>query len=386
MTSGSQPIEESESVWSHGSRNGGQLRRRSVLTGMSLPLIGATAVACTSDAADDDGARTRTKSSSPAVAVPASLRGVEPPVHTELVALDAVEGVRYEELINLLGWVKEAAPEHGGIAVGRSAFTGLEDACPEQLRPMPSFAGDLLDPARSHGDVLVQIGGRDELIVREAVRLVLGGAGTQWRVRWRLNGVREGSRTDKGRGLNKNPFHFTEGFGNPEGQGGIADRALVRAGGKEPKWAVGGTYQVVRIIQMATALWDADSKDEQEKIIGRRRDGRWLDGTPSGERPDFASDPRGRATPLDSHVRLAAPDRRNPPPMVRRSYAYHRDDVDQGLIFSCFQRDLGAGFEAVQRRLRHEAMAKYVLTVGGGYFFVPPPNDSWTEIFQRKEL
>ncbi|WP_344015861.1 hypothetical protein [Streptomyces thermospinosisporus] len=133
----------------------------------------------------------------------------------------------------------------------------------------------------------------------------------------------------------------------------------------------------IRIIRLATDFWDRDSIREQERIIGRRRDGRWLDGTPSDERPVFTADPHGRTTPLDSHVRRAAPDRRRPPPLVRRSYNYRRGADDQGLIFCCFQRDLAKGFEAVQHRLRGEALAKYTLTVGGGYFFVPPPGDGW---------
>lgn len=78
-------------------------------------------------------------------------------------------------------------------------------------------------------------------------------------------------------------------------------------------------------------------------------------------------------------MRLAAPDRRDPPPLVRRSYNYDRGSGDSGLIFSCFQRDLATGFEAVQKRLEGEAMAKYILTTGGGYFFVPPPGDAWID-------
>ncbi|MFE2597051.1 Dyp-type peroxidase [Streptomyces sp. NPDC059396] len=199
------------------------------------------------------------------------------------------------------------------------------------------------------------------------------------RVRWRIDGFRAANRVEGGRGLARNPFHFTEGFGNPAGERETAERTLVRAGQGEPDWAVGGSYQVVRIIRFATELWDKDSVHEQERIIGRRRDGRWLDGTPTDEEPNFAADPKGRLTPLDSHVRLAAPDRRNPPPLVRRSYSYDRGDGDTGLVFSCFQRDLAQGFEAVQKRLEGEAMAKYLLTTGGGYFFVPPPGDAWLD-------
>ncbi|WP_405716573.1 MULTISPECIES: hypothetical protein [unclassified Streptomyces] len=51
---------------------------------------------------------------------------------------------------------------------------------------------------------------------------------------------------------------------------------------------------------------------------------------------------------------------------MRRSYNCDRGDGDSGLIFSCFQRDLAKRFEAAQRRLEGEAMAKYILTTGGG--------------------
>jgi deferrochelatase/peroxidase EfeB len=240
---------------------------------------------------------------------------------------------------------------------------------------MPPFPGDVLDPAHSHGDLLVQITGSSFSAVGEAADVVLRALPQQ--VFWRIDGTRPESRTEDGRGLSRNPFHFTEGYGNPSLTAETHQRTTIRAGDGEPSWAVGGSYQVVRIIRLATDFWNRDSVEEQERIIGRRRNGRWLDGTPSTERVTFAADPHGRITPLDSHVRRAAPNPRNPPPIVRRSYNYHRGTDDQGLIFSCFQSDLEKGFEAVQRRLQGEAMAKYTLTTGGGYFFVPPPGDAW---------
>ncbi|MFG2170286.1 Dyp-type peroxidase [Streptomyces niveus] len=265
-----------------------------------------------------------------------------------------------------------------GFGLGASLFEGEGALAPRQLKVMPVFAGDLLDPAQSHGDVLVRVAGEDDEQVRTAVASVKALATKAgWAVRWGIDGVRAENRVEGGRGLARNPFHFTEGFGNPESEREVADRALVRDGQGEPDWAVGGSYQVVRVIRFATELWDKDSVPEQERIMGRRRDGKWLDGTPTAEQPNFAADPKGRQTPLDSHVRLAAPDRRNPPPLVRRSYSYDRGDGDTGIVFSCCQRDLAKGFEAVQKRLEGEALAKYVLTTGGGYFSVPPPGGAW---------
>ncbi|MFF7474256.1 hypothetical protein [Streptomyces sp. NPDC008092] len=62
-----------------------------------------------------------------------------------------------------------------------------------------------------------------------------------------------------------------------------------------------------------------------------------------------------------------------PSPLVRRGYNYRRSSDGQGLIPSCFQRDLEKGFEAVQQQLQDEATAICTLTAGGGYFFVPHP-------------
>ncbi|WP_412566738.1 hypothetical protein [Streptomyces violaceochromogenes] len=74
----------------------------------------------------------------------------------------------------------------------------------------------------------------------------------------------------------------------------------MKAGQGTRSWAVGGSYQVIRIIRLATDFWDRDTVHEQERITGRRKNGRWLDGTPSTERAVFATDPHGKTTPLDA--------------------------------------------------------------------------------------
>ncbi|MFF1919436.1 Dyp-type peroxidase [Streptomyces sp. NPDC058221] len=360
-------------------RPGGVLKRRSVVVGS---VIGGVALA--------GGGALLGKRAFDAVADSARVapeglleRAVAP--RTVVISIDAgsraTEGLESDlrRVVRSVNAVRSDVLD-AGVGLGASLVRG--EARPRQLTAMPVFAGDVLDPARSHGDLLIQFSGQDRTSIAAAAERVLKEL-AGWRVRWRIEGFRAENRVESGRGLARNPFHFTEGFGNPDDVRGVADRALVRADQGEPDWAVGGSYQVVRVVQLATELWDKDSVHEQERIIGRRRDGRWLDGTPDGEQPNFAADPKGRFTPLDSHVRLAAPDRRDPPAIVRRGYSYDRGDGDAGLIFSCFQRDLAKGFEAVQKRLEGEAMAKYMLTTGGGYFFVPPPGDAWVDALFR---
>ncbi|MFE9776384.1 Dyp-type peroxidase [Streptomyces sp. NPDC005931] len=310
--------------------------------------------------------------------VPAHLRGAAPLPYAQLISLDLVSQSAHADILRI-AYRAITSIDKGDIAawlaLGEGAFPARVGR-PRHLKKMPLFAGDILDPAQSHGDLLLHITGSTARAVQHAAERTLRTL-PQQHVRWRMNGIRPENRIEGGRGLAQNPFHFTEGYGNPAADEEVTERAIVKAGHGEPSWAVGGSYQVIRIIQLATGFWDRDTVHEQERIIGRRREGRWLDGTPSDERPVFASDPHGKITPLDAHVRRAAPDRRNPPPMIRRSYNYHRNPDEQGLIFCCFQRDLEKGFEAVQHRLEGEAMAKYTLTIGGGYFFVPPPGDAW---------
>ncbi|MFJ9549718.1 Dyp-type peroxidase [Streptomyces erythrochromogenes] len=301
-----------------------------------------------------------------------------PAPHQALIALDGLSPghpVR-EEALRQLASALRYYPAQGGLALGHSIFPSPATR-PRGLTLMPAFPGDVLESTQTHGDALLQLGGAKAGTLQASVAQVLAGL-SHWKVRWQIQGFRTDQRETAGRALARNPFHFTEGLGNPPGTQGDL-RALVRDGHGEPAWAVGGSYQVVRTIRLATTLWDRDTQEEQERIMGRRRNGQWLDGTPATARADFSADPHGRTTPLDAHVRRAAPDPLNPPPLVRRSYNYEHAQGESGLIFTCFQSDLATGFEAVQKRLEGEAMSKYLLTVGGGYFFVPPAGEGWVD-------
>jgi deferrochelatase/peroxidase EfeB len=128
---------------------------------------------------------------------------------------------------------------------------------------------------------------------------------------------------------------------------------------------------------MFVEFWDRTPLAEQEAIIGRHK----ASGAPLGREreedlPVFDDDPDGRQTPLDAHIRLANPRTGEAAEnlILRRGFSYSGDfdgagQLDQGLAFVCFQRDLETGFLAVQARLDGEPLEEYILPVGGGFFF-----------------
>jgi deferrochelatase/peroxidase EfeB len=131
---------------------------------------------------------------------------------------------------------------------------------------------------------------------------------------------------------------------------------------------------------MFVERWDRTALAEQQTIIGRdKASGAPLSMSDEHDTPDYQSDPTGARIPLIAHIRLANPrtPQTEPNRILRRGYNYSRGlsnagQLDMGLLFVCFQADLGAGFLTVQRRLNGEPLEEYVKPFGGGYFFVLP--------------
>jgi deferrochelatase/peroxidase EfeB len=284
------------------------------------------------------------------------------------------------------------------VGVGASLFDdrfGLADRRPSQLAEMPVFPNDVLDPALSHGDLVVQICAADQAACIHALRHLQLGTRDGLRLRWLLDGfIRPDPAPTPGHTTTRNLMGFKDGTANLAGadEGLMDDLVWVGVGDAEPDWAAGGSYMVVRIIRMFVERWDRTALSEQEGIIGRtKRTGAPMGSSREEDIPDYAADPDGRTIPLDAHIRLANPRTAETARsrILRRGYSYSRGFdaaglLDQGLLFVAYQRDLEAGFVAVQLRLDGEPLEEYIRPIGGGFFFaLPGVSDSTASLGDR---
>ena len=246
---------------------------------------------------------------------------------------------------------------------------GLARRRPVALRDLPAFPGDDLDPALCGGDVCVQACSSDRHVADEALARMVDRASRRARLRWSQDGFVHRPRGDRPRNL----LGFHDGVNNPR-RGKDFERHVWVARG-ERTWMLGGTFLVVRRIEVALDAWEALSTSDQERVIGRRRD----TGTPLGATHHFDRLPlEGDAIAPDAHARLAAPRTNQGATMLRRAYSYDngsRGDGgrDAGLLLLTYQRDPRRQFVPVQRRLaEHDALSRFSRPVGSAVFAIPP--------------
>ena len=282
----------------------------------------------------------------------------------------------------------EPAPDDLSVVVGVGASLfddryGLGSRRPRELVRMPFIANDRLDPARSHGDLLLTVQSQNTDHVIFALRQLMRRTRRDLTLKWVIDGYnRRRDRADTTTGSPRNLLGFVDGTANLTTEDELMDRYVWTTGGSggEPAWTTGGSYQVVRIIRMIVESWDRAALAEQEALIGRRKiDGAPLDGAHETDIPDYAADPEGKATPLDAHIRLANPRTAATQDnlILRRGFSYTRGydgagQLDQGLAFVSFQKSIATGFMAVQSRLNGEPLEEYIRPEGGGFFFALP--------------
>ncbi|MFJ4680653.1 iron uptake transporter deferrochelatase/peroxidase subunit [Kitasatospora sp. NPDC088783] len=332
---------------------------------------------------------------------------VEPAqARVEWAAFDLLSSTRRDGLAALLrGWSAAAARMAAGepaaegenqiaLDAGPSSLTvtfgfgatlfdkaGLADRRPEALAALPAFPGDALDPARSDGDLWVQVGADDALVAVHALRVLVRLATGLAAPRWLMSGFARTPGATPHPMTGRNLMGQVDGTNNPRPQDeGFA--ATVFATG--PDWMAGGSYAVLRRIRMLLEGWDTLPLERQERIVGRRKsDGAPLSGGPDAvERTPVdlaATHPDGTlAIAPDAHVRVAAAASNGGAAMLRRGFSFHDGllpdgSPDAGLLFAAYQADPARGFVPVQQRLaRGDGLSRYLRHEASALFAVPP--------------
>jgi deferrochelatase/peroxidase EfeB len=349
--------------------------------------------------------------------------GVTTPVQEQLqfAAFDMVDGTRRRDLVRLLrDWSAAAArmtqgleattagalkgdpespPEDTGealdlaasgltitIAFGHRLFghAGVDrfelgSARPPELEPLPTFARDALQPDLSHGDLGVQVCADDPQVAFHALRNLARIALDRATIRWSQAGFGRTSRTSTGQPTPRNLLGFKDGTNNIVAEDAAElDRHVWIPSAGTPAWMAGGTYLVVRRIEMLVEDWDRETLSSQQSIVGRAKgSGAPLSGGDEFTAPDFAAMADGKdAIDVASHVRLAHPSNNGGIRILRRGYNYvagiHPDGrLDAGLLFIAFQRS-PSQFIALQRSLATDKLNDYISHIGSAIYAVPP--------------
>lgn len=266
------------------------------------------------------------------------------------------------------------------FGVGPSFFDsrfGLSGKRPTSFDDLPAFHGDALLPEWCGGDISVQVCADDMQVAFHAIRnLVRIGRGTAV-LRWMQEGFQRTGPADPTGGTPRNLLGFKDGTGNPDTTDAVAMNESVWVQPQDgAEWMRGGSYQVVRRIRMRIEVWDRSSLADQEQTFGRHRDS----GAPLGLKDEFAplnlndKDSSGQPVlPMNSHSRLAHMDGKVK--ILRRAYSYSAGmdtktgQIDAGLIFICYNRNLQKQFIPMQRILaKSDKLNEYTVHIGSAVF------------------
>jgi deferrochelatase/peroxidase EfeB len=270
------------------------------------------------------------------------------------------------------------------IGFGPSLFDGRFGLAPQRpvaLAELPPLPGEILDPARSGGDIGIQACANDPQVAFHAVRnLARLGRGTVV-TRWTQLGFGRTSSTGVEQQTPRNLMGFKDGTRNIRSDDSAALDQHVWVGAEAGReWMRGGSYLVARRIRMFVETWDRDRLSDQEAVFGRAKySGAPLTGKTESDTPDFtATTAAGELTiPDNAHIRLAAHENNNGLRILRRGYSFtdgidtRTGTLDAGLFFISFQKD-PVQFITLQRKLgMQDALNEYIRHGSSALFACP---------------
>lgn len=238
---------------------------------------------------------------------------------------------------------------------------------PPEFSDLPNFPRDQIRPEYAGGDICIQACSDDPQVSFHAVRQLVRQARSNVTMKWSQSGFLG---FDSDNETARNLFAFKDGTANANTLKNESKNLWINHDG----WLKGGSYLVVRRIQMHLETWDRTSLNGQDETFGRHR----ATGAPMGKTHEFdeldvnAKDDKGNwVIPDISHAGLA---KRTGLEMLRRSYSYSSGidpktgQFDAGLLFISFQKS-PMQFTAIQNALgRVDKMNEYITHIGSGLF------------------
>lgn len=260
------------------------------------------------------------------------------------------------------------------IGFGASIFDsrfGFAKNKPENFQALPIFARDQVLPEKLGGDLMIQVCSDDDQVAFHAIRNLIRigkGALVVKSLQSGFSGHNTGNSTETPRNL----FGFKDGTANlnTQNEAELNEHLWVDKG-----WMAGGTYAAVRTFRFKVETWDRSSLLEQEQVFGRtKQEGAPLSGGTEFSTADFTSS----KIPNDSHIALAHHSRHGGAKILRRAFNYTNGadvlgNLDAGLIFMSFQKDLEKQFVPIQNALaNNDRMNEYVAVTASAAFACPP--------------
>lgn len=386
-------------------------------------LIGASGLGGLLALAENDSSAEKTKDVVPFYGRHQSGITTKPQDHIYFASLDVTTATKQDLLKLFKDWTKASAqmmegkpieelsgnqylpPKDTGEAIGLSASNltitfgvgpslfmkngkdrfGIAKKQPKELVDLPKFPLDALEEAWTGGDLCIQACADDLQVAFHAVRNLIRIARGKAILKWAQSGFQRTKQADPNKSTPRNLFGFKDGTANPDVKNNqLMDEQVWVQPGDGPNWLAGGSYLIVRKIQMHLEVWDRTNLKEQEMTFGRYRDS----GAPLGQKGEFEKLDLNRknengeyAIPVHSHTRVAHG--QGTEKILRRGYSYSNGldaktgSFDAGLLFISFQRSPNKQFIPIQLRLaKMDKLNEYTSHQGSAIFACLPGTNS----------